>query len=101
MSFLNICGKITICPECEKTVQVEYNKGGDRLTLIGDPRTPEQQIELCKEKGQSKDNPNIEGYYQYDISICSNCYNSLINKNTHNVPDKNIKALRDLKQRSL
>ena len=88
MSFLNICGKISICPECEKTVQVEYNKGRAHLTQIGDLRI-EQQIELFEEKGQSKDNPNVEGYYQYDISICSNCYNSLINKNTHNVPDKN------------
>ena len=100
MSFLNICGKISICPECEKTVQVEYNKGGAHLTQIGDLRI-EQQIELCKEKGLSNDNPNIEEYYQYDILICSDCYNSLINKNTHNLSVKSIKALRDLKQRSL
>ena len=75
MSFLPVCGKIYICSECEGHTQVLYD-GGAQITQIGDDNIAEL-LNISEEIGQPNTDPDNDGYFLFDIIICSNCYEEI------------------------
>lgn len=75
MSFMTVVGKIFVCPECEKTVAVDY-VGGPLATQIGDMAVA-QQLEYSEHLGQPNTDPYEEGFYLYDFGVCGACYENL------------------------
>ncbi len=72
MSLMLVSGKQFICENCKKVVLIEY-KDGAQMTQIGDDNV-HKQMELSQQFGQINDNPNQDGYYLYDIGLCSDCF---------------------------
>lgn len=70
-----VAGKIFVCPECQKTVQVDY-EGGALVTQIGDMEVM-RQLEYSEQLGQPNADPDEEGFYLYDFGVCGACYENL------------------------
>lgn len=75
MSFMLVAGKIFVCVECQKAVQVEY-EGGASVTQIGDMEVM-RQLEYSEQLGQPSAEPYEEGFYLYDFGVCDECYGNL------------------------
>ena len=81
-----VTGKIFICSECEKYITIEY-EGGPLYTQIGDSSVY-YQLEISEKIGQPNSKPEEEGFFLYDIGICSNCFEKACG---HDALESNVK----------